>query len=166
MSDPKFKAKCAASVYCSMLKTGSWDIAVSVNCTAMTRSSRERVQVSNSFSGSIISITNISRKRSSVGHLRSKLNFRLLALEFQQVFLLAKISRKLFKSGFQWLDLHNLGAPRVIEGPESISAIKIAISTLKISFSTANHVAEIQLDLLWKVQMVESLSNSNRFLAE
>ena len=47
-----------------------------------------------------------------------------------------------------------MGAPRVIEGPKSISAIKIAILTLKNSFSTTNRVTGFGLNWPEKVQMV------------
>ena len=55
---------------------------------------------------------------------------------------------------FQWLELHKPGAPRVIEGAESISAIKIAILTLEISFSTTNRVAKFLPNLPENVQIV------------
>ena len=46
------------------------------------------------------------------------------------------------------------GAPKVIEGAESIFEVNFAILTLKISFSTTNNVVGFQPNLPKKVQMV------------
>ena len=69
-----------------------------------------------------------------------KLKSRQFAPTIRWIFR-SKSGRNCWNGSFKLLELHNQGAPGVIEGSESISTIKMAISTIKITISATNCVA-------------------------